>query len=258
MEDLRLTLIQTELAWEDPKANRDHFSEKLKALAGTTDLILLPEMFTTGFSMDSAKMAEEKEGPTLRWLQEQAQKTKAALSGSVIVKEGKHYYNRLYFVTPSGNYKQYDKRHLFSYAGEDGSYTAGEKKLIVEYKGWRICPLICFDLRFPVWSRNTEDYDLLFYIANWPQERIQSWDFLLQARSIENLCYTAGLNRIGQDPKAGAYNGHSAVYDALGNKISATNWEEEFTQTIWLKGEHLASTRKKFRFLPERDQFKIQ
>ncbi|SRR5699024_9063181 len=257
MEELRLTLLQTELFWEKPQKNRQHFEEKLKTLNPQTDLILLPEMFTTGFSMNSTKLAEDGDSTTLQWLQKQAQKTGAALSGSVIVKARGEYRNRLYFVFPNGKYEVYDKHHLFSFAGEDKSYSPGPTKRIIEYKGWRICPLICFDLRFPVWARNQEDYDLLFYIANWPESRILHWDTLLRARSIENLCYTAGLNRIGRDGNQIEYNGHSAVYNAVGKKLSTAAWDEEFSETLVLSKTHLQATRKTYPFLKEKDAFKI-
>src|SRR5699024_9790001 len=145
------------------------------------------------------KLAEPTEGPTLHWMQEQARSANAALSGSIIITENGKYYNRLFFVFPDGSYKTYDKRHLFSFAHEEKSYDQGEKKLVINYKGWKICPLICYDLRFPVWARNKEDYDLLFYVANWPDLRVSSWDILLKARSVENICFTAGLNRVGHD-----------------------------------------------------------
>ncbi len=258
MEKLKLTLIQTKLSWENPEANRTHFTEKIKAIAEDTDLILLPEMFPTGFSMNPQNLAESTNGLSLQWMQQMAEEKKSAISGSVIVQDKGAYYNRLYFVFPNGDFKTYDKRHLFSFAGEDKSYSAGDKKLVVNYKGWKICPLICYDLRFPVWARNTEDYDLLFYIANWPDKRILQWDSLLQSRSIENLCYTAGLNRIGSDDNHNNYNGHSAVYAPLGQKIATQNWEGEFIETLVLDRKKLTETRKEFPFLNDRDRFQIK
>lgn len=257
MENLKLTLVQTELVWEDQEANRQNFTSKIEGIAADTDLILIPEMFPTGFSMNAENLAEPPEGPSLKWMQTQAKTKDAALSGSVIVRDNGKYYNRLYFVFPNGDYKTYDKRHLFTLADEEKTYSAGQDKLIIDYKGWKICPLICYDLRFPVWARNVEHYDLLTYVANWPQARISSWDTLLGARSIENICYVAGLNRIGSDANVDAYNGHSAVYAPLGEKISTTDWESEFVETITLNKPKLDDTRKNFQFLNDRDRFKI-
>lgn len=256
MENLKTSLIQTHLSWENIQENLDHFSEIIQNIT-ETDLILLPEMFTTGFSMKPHRLAEEPNGKTLSWMQEHAKAKNAAISGSIIVLENGHYYNRLYFVWPNGEYQTYDKRHLFKFSGEDEHYAAGSQKLIVEYKGWRICPLICYDLRFPVWSRNVENFDLLFYGANWPARRILAWDTLLPARSVENICYTIGINRIGTDPNNNVYNGHSAFYNATGEKIAVDNWEEEFVQTIDLKKSHILETRKQFQFLNDKDIFKI-
>lgn len=258
MEDLKITLIQTELAWENTAKNLSHFSDKINQIHQQTDLILLPEMFTTGFSMTPENIAENPNGQTLKWLQEKAKKNQAAISGSIIVKEKDAYYNRLYFVFPNGEYQVYDKRHLFSFAGEDEHYTAGKNRLMVEYKGWKICPLICYDLRFPVWSRNVEAYDLLFYIANWPQARIDQWDTLLKARSIENIAYTIGLNRVGQDPNNNLYNGHSAVYSPLGKQLDTANWEEDALLHFTLSKKYLSEIRAQFRFLDDQDQFKIE
>lgn len=257
MENLRVTLIQSELVWEKPEQNRAHFSDKINAIKEETDLILLPEMFSTGFSMTPENISESPEDLTLKWLQEQAQKKQAAISGSLIVKEGHNYYNRLFFVLPDGNYQIYDKRHLFTFSGEHHHYTAGNKKLIINYKGWKICPLICYDLRFPVWARNVEEYDLLFYIANWPKRRISSWDTLLKARSIENLCYTIGLNRIGNDPNDNNYNGHSAIYDPVGQKLDSKDWESVFTETFVLSKSEITKNRKQFPFLNDQDKFEI-
>lgn len=257
MEKLNVSLIQTSMKWEDINANLAHFAEKINTIKEETDLILLPEMFTTGFSMHPENISEENEGPTLKWMQEQAKNKNAAVSGSIVVKETEKYYNRLYFVLPNGEYRTYDKRHLFTFSGEDKKYSPGKRKLIVEYKGWKICPLICYDLRFPVWARNVEEYDLLFYGANWPSTRVSAWDTLLAARSIENLCYTIGINRTGMDPNKNTYNGHSAGYNALGEKISNDNWEEDFVETMVLEKSHIRETRKQFQFLQDKDNFMI-
>ncbi len=257
MEKLNISFIQTTLSWENTAENLQHFSNKIAAIKENTDLILLPEMFSTGFSMHPENIAETQNDSTLKWMKKQAELKNAAVCGSIIIKENDKYYNRLFFVFPNGDFKTYDKRHLFSFSGEHKKYTAGTEKLIVEYKGWRICPLICYDLRFPIWARNTENYDVLIYGANWPATRILAWDTLLRARSIENLCYTIGINRIGKDPNQNNYNGHSAVYNAVGEKISTNNWEKDFTQTLTLSKEHLRKTRRKFQFLNDKDEFKI-
>lgn len=256
MENLKISLIQTDLSWEHPAENRKIFTKKIKTLP-ETDLIILPEMFTTGFSMQPEPLAEPASGTTLQWMQEQAQQKNTAVTGSIICRENDHYYNRLYFVYPDTSYRIYDKRHLFSLAGEQHHYQPGQQRLIVDYKGWKICPLICYDLRFPVWARNTEKYDLLIYIANWPKPRILHWDTLLRARSIENQCYVAGLNRTGTDPNDNIYNGHSALYDVLGQRNTAADWEASFAETFTLKKDELEEIRTRFQFLNDSDRFEI-
>ena len=191
------------------------FSKKIDDIKEETDLIVLPEMFSTGFSMNAAALAEPPEGKTLQWMVSQAQKKVAAIVGSFIVRENDVFYNRLFFVFPDGNYKTYDKKHTFTYAKENETYSEGSERLIVDYMGWKICPLICYDLRFPIWARNTDGYDLLIFIANWPKTRTVAWETLLRARAIENMAYCMGVNRIGIDVKNYEYIGHSAVYDVL-------------------------------------------
>lgn len=257
MDKLAITIIQSHLQWENPIANRANFSEKIKSISEKTDLIILPEMFSTGFSMNAAMLSEENEGETLKWMKLEANKKRCAITGSIIVKEGAHFFNRLYFVLPNGDYEQYDKRHTFTLAGEHKTYTAGEKHLLVDYKGWKICPLICYDLRFPVWARNTWDYDVLIYVANWPVKRITAWDTLLKARAIENMSYCIGVNRTGLDGNGYEYNGHSAVYDALGTQISTAEFEKEFVATIILKKSHIEEHRKHLQFLADRDHFTL-
>ncbi len=256
-QNLNTAFIQANLSWEDIVANRSMFSEKIAALSNDIDLIILPEMFTTGFSMNAKALAEPTDGETLSWMRQQAKLKFAAVTGSVIIKENENFYNRLYFVYPNGEYKIYDKRHTFTLAKEDQTYTAGKNKLIVEYKGWKICPLICYDLRFPVWSRNTEDYDLLLYVANWPEKRVNAWDTLLKARAIENMCYCIGVNRTGEDGDGYIYNGHSAAYDALGKELSSLNREEEFSEEIQLSKNELYEIRNKLKFLQDRDKFNL-
>lgn len=256
-KNLKIAVIQVDLAWENTTKNLDVFSEKIEQIQEDVDLIVLPEMFSTGFSMNASILAEPIDGPALQWMQNVAKTRDTALTGSLIVEDAGNYYNRLYFVFPDGSYEKYDKRHTFTLAKEDQTYTAGDKKLVVEYKGWRICPLICYDLRFPVWSRNTEDYDLLIYVANWPETRIHAWDILLQARAIENMSWCIGVNRTGVDGNEYRYNGHTAVYDCLGKSLFNTDREIEFTEVVSIDKASLEETRDKLKFLQDRDSFSI-
>lgn len=256
-QNLNITILQTHLHWENPKANRTMFEEKIRTIKDQTDLILLPEMFTTGFTMNAESNAEGKDGTTLVWLKQLAKEKNCALTGSIIVKDNDLFYNRLYFVTSNGTVKTYNKKHTFTLAGEHKTYKAGQNRIIVTYKGWRICPLICYDLRFPVWARNTEDYDLLLYVANWPEKRVSAWDALLKARAIENMSYCVGVNRIGLDGNGHNYSGHSAAYDVLGKQISTLDFETEFVETITLTKEHIESNRKHLQFLNDRDTFTL-
>ncbi|PVW14141.1 amidohydrolase [Marixanthomonas spongiae] len=257
IKNLKTTLIQSKLHWEDAAANRRMFSEKMNSISEETDLIILPEMFTTGFSMNASNLAEETNGKSLNWMISEAKKQDAAITGSVIIKEESNYYNRLFFVFPDGSYKTYDKKHTFTFAGEHKTYSKGTERLIVEYKGWKICPLVCYDLRFPVWSRNTEDYDLLLYVACWPKKRTFAWDALLRARAIENMSYCIGVNRVGVDGNGHEYNGHSAVYNVLGKQVSRKDFETEFVETLTLTKGHIATTREHLKFLQDRDRFRL-
>jgi omega-amidase len=256
-EKLHIAYIQANLNWEDAGANRKLFSGEINEISDEVELIILPEMFTTGFSMNASELAEETESSTLLWMRDHAKRKDCAITGSVIIKENGNYYNRLFFVYPDGAYKLYDKRHTFTLANEHKTYTAGTKRLVVEFKGWKICPLICYDLRFPVWARNTEDYDLLLYVANWPEKRVNAWDTLLQARAIENMSYCIGVNRTGEDGDGYVYNGHSAAYDPLGKELTALNREDEFISEISLDKAHLKEVRNKFKFLQDRDKFSL-
>ncbi|MCG2418035.1 amidohydrolase [Aequorivita sp. F47161] len=256
--DLKITIIQSELVWERAEANRELFSKKFETIETETDLIILPEMFTTGFSMNAEKLAEPNNGQTLNWMIAEAKKYNCAITGSVIISENSTFFNRLFFVFPNGDYKKYDKKHTFTLAKENETYSAGTERLIVDYKGWKICPLICYDLRFPVWSRNTEYYDLLIYVANWPKVRTLAWDTLLRARAIENMAYCVGVNRVGLDGNEHEYSGHSAVYDVIGKQVSTTTFENEFLETVILEKEHIETNRKKFRFLNDSDQFTLR
>jgi len=258
MQDiLKTVILQVDLAWENREQNLRIFSEKIKEINEEVDLIVLPEMFSTGFSMNAAQLAESEDGLTVKWMQETAKNKNTAITGSIIIKENSNFYNRLFFVFPNGTYKTYDKRHTFTLAKEDQTYTAGKERLIVEYKGWKICPLICYDLRFPVWARNTVDYDLLIYVANWPETRIHAWDILLQARAIENMSYCIGVNRAGLDGNDYRYNGHTAVYDCLGKNLCVPNRSNEFTEIVSLDSASLIETRDKLKFLQDRDSFNL-
>jgi omega-amidase len=254
---MKVAIIQSPLFWESPEDNRNYFEEKINAISKAVDLIVLPEMFSTGFTMNPFDVAETMEGPTILWLQSLAKARKVAITGSLIIKENKLFYNRLVFVLPSGEIQFYDKNHLFTLAGEDKVYTKGTQKLIVDYLGWKICPLICYDLRFPVLARNVEDYDLLIYVANWPKVRINAWDVLLKARAIENMCYAIGVNRIGLDGANYEYVGHSQVVDFLGNYIIEPQ-EVEGIFTLKLDREKMLKVRQQLGFLNDRDSFEIR
>jgi predicted amidohydrolase len=254
---MKIALIQSSLFWENPTANRNHFEEKINALTEKADLIVLPEMFSTGFTMNPKAVAETMEGETILWLQSLAKAKKCAITGSLVIKENDNFYNRLVFVFPSGEIQTYDKRHLFTLAGEEKVYTAGNKKVILEYLGWKICPQICYDLRFPVFARNTEEYDVLLYVANWPKARIQAWDILLKARSVENMCYTIGLNRVGLDYNNFEHNGHSQAVDFMGNYLLEPQ-ETEGVFIVELDKEKLLEARNKFGFLNDKDAFELK
>ncbi|SHI39883.1 amidohydrolase [Algibacter luteus] len=255
--ELTVGLIQSDLVWENPEQNRLNFTKKIDAISEVVDVFVLPEMFTTGFTMNAEKVAETMHGETVAWMKNTASKKKAAIVGSIVITEHNKFYNRLLFVEPSGNIFIYNKRHTFTLVGEDKTYTAGQDKVILDYKGWKIQPLICYDLRFPVWSRNTEDYDLLLYVANWPKPRVSAWDALLKARAIENMSYCIGVNRVGVDGVNSEYSGHSAVYDVLGNCITDFQSGKEQIQIVTLEKRHIQAYRNKLNFLNDRDSFKI-
>ncbi len=257
-EELNLAIVQAELAWENPEENKARFEDLIGSTRNDVDLFVLPEMFLSGFTMHPERVAESMDGRGVAWMKDMAQSKNAALCGSLVIKgENKRFYNRLIFAYPNGDIKTYDKRHTFTLAGEDKVYTAGSEKLLLTYKGWKICPLICYDLRFPVWARNVEDYDLLLYVANWPVQRIKAWDSLLQARAIENMAYSVGVNRVGLDANKYEYNGHSAVYDVLGNCLGMAQEKMETVLEVQLTRAHIENYRKKLQFLEDRDQFTI-
>jgi predicted amidohydrolase len=257
MQDtLKVAGIQTELSWENPSVNRNRFEKLMKGL--DTDLVILPEMFSTGFTMEPKDVAEQMDGETISWMKENAIANNFAVMGSVVIEEEGHYWNRLVFVYPDGEIVTYNKRHLFTLAGEDVAYKAGNRKLIVSYKGWKICPFVCYDLRFPVWARNVENYDILVYVANWPSPRIHAWNTLLQARAIENMSYCIGVNRIGVDVNEYEYSGHSAVYNFLGEKMYKTTPNKEEVFVITLNKGDQEKTRKRLNFLNDKGAFKME
>lgn len=253
---MKIALIQTSLSWENPTENRSHLAQKITGFMEDVDLIVLPEMFSSGFTMNPKTVAETMHGETVSWIQHLAKAKNCAITGSLVIEENGNYYNRLVFVYPTGEVKTYDKRHLFTLAGEHQFYTAGKEKLVVEWKGFKICPLICYDLRFPVFSRNVEDYDVLLYVANWPKLRINAWDILLKARAVENMCYTIGVNRIGSDANNHEYVGHSQAVDFLGNYLLEPQ-KSDAVFIVELDKDKLLETRKKLAFLNDRDEFKI-
>lgn len=255
MKALRITLLQTPLIWEDIQANLQAFEARIGKISDHTDLIVLPEMFTTGFTMNTAEMAQPMDGGAVAWIRSTAAAAKASVAGSMIIREKDACYNRLIYAHPDGKPEYYDKRHLFRMAEEHHYFSAGQEKVIVEEQGWKINLQVCYDLRFPVWSRNSyvksgeevkAAYDVLIYVANWPEARINAWDILLQARAIENQCYVIGVNRVGKDGKGIFYNGHSRVIDPKGNVLAALNEGEEDIRTVSLDYDELAAFREKF------------
>lgn len=262
MSTLTISGIQSYLHWEDPAANRKMFEEKINNIYDKTEIVILPETFSTGFSMKPKELAETMDGETVKWMKEIAAKKKIILTGSLIIKENENYYNRLIWMLPSGQFGTYDKRHLFNYAGEGNEFTPGTKRLIASVKGWKINLLVCYDLRFPVWSRQQiqtdgPEYDLLIYVANWPERRNYAWKTLLQARAIENQCYVIGINRVGNDGNNIYHSGDSMVVDPL-EGILFTSDHEEQTFSVTLTKEMLEDMRSKLPFWKDGDNFMIQ
>ncbi|THF49450.1 amidohydrolase [Flavobacterium supellecticarium] len=254
---MKISIIQAPLFWENPEVNRNYFAAKIQNIPEDSLLIVLPEMFSSGFTMNPGEVAETMDGTTVNWMKQTATEKNCAITGSLVIKEDGNFYNRLLFVFPNGDVEHYDKRHLFSLAGEHKTYTSGgTERLVVNYLGWRICPLICYDLRFPVYSRNNDDYDLLIYVANWPQVRILAWDTLLKARAIENMSYVIGVNRIGDDVNHNFYSGHSQVLDYLGNAL-VEPVEKEVVFSVQLDKELMLANRNKLGFLRDRDKFNL-
>jgi predicted amidohydrolase len=252
---LKLLLVQAQLCWEAPESNRRHLS-KLVGEQEDADLIVFPETFTTGFLGDLHTSQEGMDGPTLAWMHELAQTSGAAVCGSAVIRDETGRHNRFLFVPPSGEVVYYDKKHLFAHAGEDQRYRAGERRVIFDWQGWRISPQICYDLRFPVWCRNRDDYDVLLVVANWPEQRIDAWDALLKARAIENQCYVVAVNRVGRDGYNKRYPGHSAVYDALGTP-QALLGEQEQCRIVGLDSNGLHQVRHDLPFQADADSFRL-
>lgn len=254
--ELSVALVQTQLAWESPSRNLEYFTQQMSRIPEDVDLVILPEMFSTGFTMEPWNLTTEQAETTFRWMQETAYANQYALTGSIVWPEGGHYFNRLFFVHANGTYETYDKRHTFTLAGEDKVYASGNSHLVADCKGFKICPMICYDLRFPVWSRNTMDYDVLLYVANWPAPRIGAWDALLKARAIENMSYCIGVNRVGNDANGHDYVGHSAIYDPLGERLVFSEKEEVLFGT--LERDQIDDNRSKLRFLDDMDVFTLE
>lgn len=265
MQDLRISLVQGDTRWHDPAGNREHYAALIAPLAGRTDLVILPETFTSGFSNDAIDKAEGMDGATVAWVVEQAARLDAAITGSVQLRVGGAVFNRLLWATPDGGLRHYDKRHLFRYAGEHKRYTAGGDRLTVEWKGWRINPQVCYDLRFPVFCRNRYnveradqmDFDLQLFVANWPAARAYPWKTLLRARAIENLCYVAGVNRVGTDGNGLEYVGDSAMLDFLGQPLAEAHGAEAVL-TVMASAAALVAHRERFPAMLDADAFELR
>lgn len=258
MDSLRISIIQTDIIWENKQENLRLQEKKLQSLRGTTEIAVLPEMFSTGFSMQSSELAEPNSGITVTVLKQWASQFQMAICGSYIATDNGCFYNRAFFLTPEGEEFFYDKRHLFRMGREAEYFSVGNKRTVISYLGWNICPLICYDLRFPVWSRNiNNEYDLLIYVANWPASRRLAWDTLLRARALENQCYVCGVNRVGTDGHHLSYNGGSKIYSALGTEIASLPDEEEGIRTAPLTLSALRQFREKFPAWKDADGFQL-
>lgn len=254
---LVITGIQADLVWENPKKNLEYFTKQIENICATTDIVVLPEMFATGFSMNTKATAESLEGSTISWMKAIAKTKNFAICGSLPIREKDQVYNRFVFVRPSGKIYTYDKRHTFSLAKEHVSYQSGTEQVLINYKDWKIFPQICYDLRFPVWSRNTFNYDVLIYVANWPKIRSTAWKTLLKARAIENMVYTIGINRIGVDTNNLIYSGDSLILDYLGETLSSLNTSEKGIISACLEKKAQNKARKRLGFLNDTDSFSI-
>ena len=256
VRSLSVALVQARLSWRDPAGNRAHLEQQLERQRGPFELALLPETFTTGFLGDPDLPMEDMHGPTVEWMTTLAARYQCALAGSAVIVDKDHRYNRFLLATPDGAVRWYDKRHLFAFGGENLRYSGGQERVIWPFRGWRICPQVCYDLRFPVWCRNRDDYDLLLFVANWPGKRLAHWSALLRARAIENQAWVIGVNRVGQDGNGITYPGHSQVFDPLGEPLADLG-EEETCQTVALDLERVAATRRQFPFQADADHFEL-
>lgn len=257
IDNLKVGIIQSDILWEDIDGNLLQFEQKISQI-GEVDLIVLPEMFTTGFSMKSAELAETMDGKTMKWLRKISAIKNCDIVCSIIIKEEDKNYNRLVWMKPDGNYETYDKRHLFRMSDEHEHFSQGNKRIVVEIKGWKVCPLICYDLRFPVWSRNTENFDALIFVANWPESRREPWRILLKARAIENQTYVIAANRLGSDAHGTTFAGDSVVLNPKGIKISKTEPFHESVEEITLSRKELDDFRQKFPVSLDADEFMIK
>ncbi len=262
MQDLKITLVQADLVWEQPEKNLENFDKKLADYSGKQDLVLLPEMFNTGFTMDGNNFAEPMDGPAFSWLKAKARQLDAVVAASFLCKEENRFYNRLIWMRPDGTYDSYNKRHLFRFGNEHLHFVPGNTRLIVEIKGWRVCPMICYDLRFPVWSRNHYvegkfEYDLLLFLANWPEKRKHNWVSLLQARAIDNMAYSIGVNRVGNDGHGVMHSGNTMIYSLKGEALYKPAEYDESISNVSLSMFDLKDTRQKFNVALDWDQFKI-
>ena len=256
---LRLSIVQTPIVWEDIDANVNYYGELLYGLKSKTDLAVLPEFCTTGWSLRPETLAEPNDGKTINAMKQYARDCNLAITGSFMASDNGRYYNRAFFLTPDGQAFFYDKRHLFTIDGEDKYFSPGTKRLIVDYRGWKICLMVCYDLRFPVWSRNVgNEYDLLIYVANWAEARKKVWRTLLEARAIENMCYVCGVNRIGTDANGYVYHGDSQVFSPKGVKLYGAKEHEEVVVTGVLKREEPENLRTKFPVWKDADQFDMK
>lgn len=256
MQDIRIAILQVNLHWEDKEANFNLFDKSLKELDGV-DFVLLPETFTTGFSMNTEKLAEPMEGKTLAWLKKWSKFLDAVICGSYIVEEAGECYNRLVAIEPNGSYQYYDKRHLFRMGGEMEAYSSGDKKITINHKGWKVNPFICYDLRFPVWCRNTNDAEMMVFVSNWPEVRSEHWLSLLKARAIENQCFVLGSNRVGEDGKGVTHSGNSVVFNPKGEKVEELINKEGLI-LLSLKLEDVQNYRTVFPAYLDRDQFELK
>ncbi|MBT3208907.1 MAG: amidohydrolase [Bacteroidetes bacterium] len=257
MNKLKITLIQSDLVWENREENLKNFSDKISQAEEKVDIIILPEMFTTGFSMQSKKFAEPMNDVSMNWMHQKAKEKQSSIVGSLIIEEDKNYYNRHIWMKPDGKYQFYDKRHLFRMSGEHEHFTPGNKRQIVEFKGWKFLLITCYDLRFPVWCRNTEKYDAMVCVANWPEVRKHAWTTLLQARAIENQAYAIGVNRIGKDNRNTKFSGNSVVFDPKGNKLTKSMENEEYIESTEISLNELNDFRKSFPVDLDADKFEI-